>query len=216
MISGRNTRNRRHGNPSVGFLLWKLEMSGRGTNTRQTPLWFSSGRASGARHSQTQWTGLSYDGYCTTAEPEDNPTSRNGQASMRGFRIAFVTFSSPDWSAFIPNPNFPAAVNCKGTLEDQSFVSGDGASQKKRKAVIRKESSETKDYVSREDMEVESDKSLEVMGNVPSAVGEPLRVKHMCDKKCNQRSSSLFDFAAIGTEEGGTPQTIKQGLMSTS
>ena len=38
--------------------------------------------------------------------------------------------------------------DCMGTLDDRNFASSAGASQKKRKAVIRKESVETQDYVS--------------------------------------------------------------------
>ena len=52
--------------------------------------------------------------------------------------------------------------------------------------MIRKESTETQEFVSGQDMEEGNDKSLEEMGFVPRAVGEPLRVKHMCDKKCNE------------------------------
>ena len=84
-------------------------------------------------------------------------------------------------------------VNCKGTLADQSSVSSAGVSQKKkRKTVVRKESAETQDYVSCQDTEVDDDKSLEDVGFVPSAVSDsggwrkPIRVKHMCDKKCNE------------------------------
>ena len=77
-------------------------------------------------------------------------------------------------------------VNRKGKLEDQSFVCSVEASQKKRRAVIRKESAETQDFVSWQDMEEGNDKSLEEIGFVPRPVGEPLLVKHMCDKKCEE------------------------------
>ena len=69
---------------------------------------------------------------------------------------------------------------------------GAGASQTKRKAVIRKDSAETHDYVCCLDMEVDIDKGLEEMGFVPRAVGEPLRVKHMCDKMCNETGFRFF------------------------
>ena len=65
-----------------------------------------------------------------------------------------------------------------------------------------------------QDMEVDSDKSLEEVGFVPSAVSdsagwhEPLRVKHMCDKKCNKKSFKFFDIAFILVEDGGRPHTI--------
>ena len=41
-------------------------------------------------------------------------------------------------------------------------------------------------------MEVASGKSLEEMGFVPSAVGELLRVKHMCDKWCDEKDFKFF------------------------
>ena len=46
--------------------------------------------------------------------------------------------------------------------------SGAGGSQKKKKAVIRKEPAETQEYVSYQDMELGDDKSLEYVGFVPS------------------------------------------------
>ena len=45
---------------------------------------------------------------------------------------------------------------------------------------MRKESTETGDYMFCQNMEIDDDKSLEV--------SELLRVKHMCDKKCNEKS----------------------------
>ena len=93
-----------------------------------------------------------------------------------------------------------------GWLVDQSSVSSAGASQKKRKAVLRKESAETQeyesclqtqDYVSCQDMEEDDNKSLQAMDFVPSAVSdsagwhEPLRVKYMSDKKCNEEGFKL-------------------------
>ena len=53
-----------------------------------------------------------------------------------------------------------------------------------------------------------SDKSLEELGFVPRAVGEPLPVKHMCDKKCDEKRLKFCELAAIVTEEGGMPHTI--------
>ena len=46
-----------------------------------------------------------------------------------------------------------------------------GASQKKRKAVISKESAETLDFVSCQDMEVDRNKSLEELGVRPKCGG---------------------------------------------
>ena len=52
------------------------------------------------------------------------------------------------------------------------------------------------------DMEVNVNKSLELVRFVPSAVGELLRVKHRCDKKCNEMWFKLHVLAAIVTEKG--------------
>ena len=67
---------------------------------------------------------------------------------------------------------------------------------------------ETQDCVSYQDMEVDDDKRLEELGFVPSVVGEPFRVKHMCDKKCKDMGFNFDDLAAIVTEEVDTPHTI--------
>ena len=73
---------------------------------------------------------------------------------------------------------------------------------------MRKEPGETQDYVSCQNMVVDDTKSLEEMGFVPSAVGEPPWVKHVCDKSCKERLKNSMRLAAIVTEEGGTPHTI--------
>ena len=70
---------------------------------------------------------------------------------------------------------------------------------------------ETQDSVSCKDMEVDDDTRLKELGFVPSAVGEPLRVKHMCDKKCNDMCFKFYDLAAIVTEEVDTPHTTNFG-----
>ena len=57
----------------------------------------------------------------------------------------------------------------------------------KTNVVVRQESAETQDYVSCQDMDVDGDTSLEELGFVPSAVGDLLRVKHMCDKKSRDK-----------------------------
>ena len=73
--------------------------------------------------------------------------------------------------------------------------------------MIRRESVETQDSVSYQDMEVDDDKRLEELGFLPSAVGVTLRVKHMCDKKCKDMGFKFYDLAAIVTEEVDTPHT---------
>ena len=76
--------------------------------------------------------------------------------------------------------------------------------------MIRKESAETQDHASCQDMEVDNDKSLEVMGFVPSAVSksagwhEPLRVTRSATK----RASMFYDLAATLVEDDGNPDTI--------
>ena len=62
-------------------------------------------------------------------------------------------------------------VDGKGTWKDRSSMCSVGASQKKRKAVISKESAETLDFVSCQDMEVDRNKSLEELGVRPKCGG---------------------------------------------
>ena len=64
-------------------------------------------------------------------------------------------------------------------------------------AVMRKEVAEKFDCVSCQHRKVDDNKSLEELGFVPSAVGEPLRVKHMCSKKCNGKGFKFCELAAI-------------------
>ena len=73
--------------------------------------------------------------------------------------------------------------------------------------------SETQDYVSCQDMEVDDDKCLEEMGFVPSAMSEsagwhePLRDKLLWDKKCNEEGVKFLlqknDLASIVVEADG-------------
>ena len=109
-------------------------------------------------------------------------------------------------------------VNRKGSLGDQDSVSR----KKKRKAVMRKESAETQDYVSCHDMEVDNDKSQEEVGFVRSAVSDSagrhdhLRVKHMCDKKCNEEAPILKNLAAIVWNMMSSPtRSTSVGTVST-
>ena len=62
---------------------------------------------------------------------------------------------------------------------------------KKRKAVVRKESPETQNYVSCQDVEVDDNRNLEGIGFVSSAVGELLRVQDTCEKKCSEEGLRL-------------------------
>ena len=66
-------------------------------------------------------------------------------------------------AGIVPFVESAVGVNRQGWLGDQSSVRNAEASQKKRKAVIRKESAERQDYVSCHDMEVDDDESVEDM-----------------------------------------------------
>ena len=46
------------------------------------------------------------------------------------------------------------------------------------------------------------------LGFVPSAVIEPQRAFHLCDRKWREESFMVFQLAAVVTEEGGTAHTI--------
>ena len=56
-------------------------------------------------------------------------------------------------------------------------MSSAGSRRKRGKEVIRKESAETQDYVSCQDVEVDNDKCVEEVSFVPNAVGN----------KCNEK-----------------------------
>ena len=80
----------------------------------------------------------------------------------------------------------------------------------------RKESADTKEYEScqQNGMEVDEEEGMEDLTFVPSAVSdwagwhEPLRVKYMCDQKCNKEGFKFYDIAAILVEDDGKPHTI--------
>ena len=60
-------------------------------------------------------------------------------------------------------------VNCKCLLKNQCSSSSAEASQKKRKAVTRKEVAKTQDNMSCQDMEADNDKSLEDVKEVETS-----------------------------------------------
>ena len=74
----------------------------------------------------------------------------------------------------------------------------------------------TQEYESfqQNDMEVDKEEGMEELTFVPSAVSdsagwhEPLRVKYMCDQKCNKEGFKFYDIAAILVEDDGKPHTI--------
>ena len=105
-------------------------------------------------------------------------------------------------------------VNCKGSLGNQSSGSSAGASQKKRKAVIRKDSAETQGYVSCQDMEVYDDQSFEELGLVQSAVSDsagwhdPSGPSTCATRSATKRASSFYGIEQPSWwEEGGQPHT---------
>ena len=86
----------------------------------------------------------------------------------------------------------------------KSLVQCRESQAKKKSEVTRKESAKTQDYVS---MPRRGVFCVEELGMVPSSVGEPLRVKHLCDGKCNGIGFKFYGLTAIVTEEGGAPHT---------
>ena len=86
-----------------------------------------------------------------------------------------------------PSNVLVVGLNWKGTWEDQGLVQCRRLTEKEKRVVIRKGSAETQDHVTDQDTEVDDNNGLEEIGFVPSAVGEPLRAKHMWDKKCNEK-----------------------------
>ena len=79
---------------------------------------------------------------------------------------------------------------------------------------MRKESAETQDYVSCQDTEVDNDKSKEEAGSARSAASDSagrhdqLRVKHMCDKMCNEEGSNFEKYCSHRVEHDVKPHTI--------
>ena len=74
----------------------------------------------------------------------------------------------------------------------------------RRKAVMRVESEETQRYVRKrfahEDF---SQKEVEEIGFVPSALSEPRGAIHWCDNRCSEKGFRFNQIAAMVTEEGG-------------
>ena len=71
------------------------------------------------------------------------------------------------------------SIACMGMLEKQKFVRGAETPQTKKKAIVREETLETQDCVSRQDMELDGDKKLEEIDFVPSANDEFSRGSRM-------------------------------------
>ena len=82
-------------------------------------------------------------------------------------------------------------VDWKGTRENEGSVCSVEDSQK-RTTVMRKNPLSLGITCLGQDMGEDDSKSLEEMSFVPSAVGQPPRVEHMCDKKCNERRDQIL------------------------
>ena len=98
-------------------------------------------------------------------------------------------------------------VNWKGTWENQSSVCSLEDSQKKRRAVMRRESAVPRDHVSGQDICEDDNKSSKELSFVPSAGGWPPRFDLVRDHKCSERRFRFYDVAVIVVEEGDTPHT---------
>ena len=111
-----------------------------------------------------------------------------------------------------PSGESGVGVNREGWVGDQMSMSSGGGSRKKRKAVVRKGSADTKEYGScqQNEMEVGGNKSLEVSRAVRDSAGwcEPLRAKYMCDEKCKKDGFKFYHIAAILVDDDGKPRTI--------
>ena len=101
----------------------------------------------------------------------------------------------PRWrSVYLPCPGL---TSTGWTRREHQKGFNDTDVPQKTNVVVRQESAETQDYVSCQDMDVDGGTSLEELGFVPSAVGELLRVKHMCDKKSRDKRFKFYELGAI-------------------
>ena len=75
------------------------------------------------------------------------------------------------------------------------WYSGTESQAKNKGGVTRKEPDETQDYVSCQDVQFDGNRNLEELGMVPSSVDEPLRIKHLCDGRCDEIGFKFYDLA---------------------
>ena len=104
-------------------------------------------------------------------------------------------------------------VMCKHTKEfegEESPARSKAPPQKKRRAVVRTESAEMQDDVSRQQGVEEIDaEEMEELSFIPSAVSEPRWALHMCYNKCNEESNKFYQLAAIVTEGRAARQPVQ-------
>ena len=106
-------------------------------------------------------------------------------------------------------------VDERASFGDQSSMSSTGGWQKKRKAVVRKESAHTQEYESCQqiDMEVDRGEDKEDMSFFPSALIESAgwyEPKFMCDRQSKKEGFKFFDIASIMVEDDGEPHTNRR------
>ena len=86
------------------------------------------------------------------------------------------------------------------------------SSQKKRKAVARKESAGTQEYESchQNDMDLDMDENKEELRFVPSTVSRSAgwhEPKFRCDEQCRKEGFKFHDIASVMVEDDGEPPT---------
>ena len=104
------------------------------------------------------------------------------------------------------------SVLARGFRLGTSSVSGAGSSQKKRKAVVQKESADTQEYEScqQNDMDVDMDENNEELSFVPSAVSDSAawhEPKFMCDRQRRTGGLKCYETATILVVDDGKPHT---------
>ena len=106
-----------------------------------------------------------------------------------------------------------SGLNQRASLGDQISVSGAGGSQKKRKAVVRGESADTKEYESFQlkGMEVDRDEHREELNFVLSAVSSSAglqKPKVKRDRRCPEEGFKCFEIESAMVEDNGDLYTI--------
>ena len=110
-------------------------------------------------------------------------------------------------------PDTGAVADQRTALRDHSSVSSAVGSQKKRKAVVRKESADTQEYepCQQNDMDVDMDENKEELRFVRSAVSDSAgwhEIKCRCHRQCWKEGLKFCDVAATIVEDDGEPHTI--------
>ena len=87
-----------------------------------------------------------------------------------------------------------------------------GGSQKKRKAVVRKESADTGEYESCQwnNMDMDMNENVEELSSFPIAVRRSAgwhKHKFMCDRQCRVKGFKCCPIAPVMVEGDGEPRT---------